>query len=275
MFGGGFNFSGATSPPSFPGVFSGAEGVQVQLGIMTLGKNAGDPPGAPSDLTNFRAIETNGFGVNFLGATTINGTESFGVVGWGANIFGDEIGNGRPFIQFNEMSSGGVGRIDYDGLNGRFLFFSGILDGAFCIFEATGNTCIGAQQDSGDKLNVTGSGFFQGTLKAQILVVENSITPVALVDLDSRKIFSNTGAGGAIQYDLPQATTLGFDFIFSVNTSANEMTIAPFAGDQIFLGSTAVLSNPISSNQTGSTVRLVCTAIGTWTAFSLSGSWSF
>jgi len=216
----------------------------------------------------------------FTGAVTPNGTERV-AIGTGGLLYiaGDETVNTPPYIQFQELSTGFLARTYIDTLNDCFFIEAGSNDAILALFSGSGNACIGAIFDAGEKL------FINGSIKAKFAILGQfriSSAPVADVNVsveDSRLLFSNDGAGGDINYFLPpaDADAIGTTFLFVVD-QATLMTVTPTGAgpDEIVFGTNVLpAGDPLFSLVIGSTLRVVCTKLGRWVVVESMGSWSF
>lgn len=104
-----------------------------------------------------------------------------------------------------------------------------------------------------------------------VSTVTNNVTadsPVTVAVTDAGKVFTNEGAAGAIEYDLPTAASAkGLEFTFSVTdgTAGNNMAIDPngtelinFGNDADVLGAGEALTlTPADANDAGLSITLV------------------
>lgn len=97
----------------------------------------------------------------------------------------------------------------------------------------------------------------------------------ALSDVDSNKVFYNTGAGASVTYTLPEAVP-GYSYTFVV-TEANPMVVQLPSGLSTIKFSTTNgtdVTGYISSNVIGSTVTLYSLEKNVYTARSITGKWT-
>jgi hypothetical protein len=104
--------------------------------------------------------------------------------------------------------------------------------------------------------------------------VDNDAGPVALTaaDLYAGKTFTNAGASGAVEYDLPAATP-GMRARFQVCV-AQELRVDPNLNETIALPSTGVqgaAGKYLTANAVGEFVDLVCRTAGQWEAEHFTG----
>jgi len=91
---------------------------------------------------------------------------------------------------------------------------------------------------------------------------------------DSRKVYSNLGAGGAVTYNLPGAAA-GLEFIFCVQAAQN-MVVDAAAGDVIQIaGSASTSGGTATNNVIGSTLHLIALDATNWFSIGApTGTWS-
>lgn len=95
----------------------------------------------------------------------------------------------------------------------------------------------------------------------------------ALLSGDTNKVFTNTGAGGTVIFTLP-AATVSLSYSFSVEV-AHVLELLAIGTDVIRVGSTqSAAAGNAQSNTIGSTMILLCTKAGVWSAFSAPGTWA-
>ena len=92
---------------------------------------------------------------------------------------------------------------------------------------------------------------------------------------DTGKIFTNTGASGAVTITLP-AATVGLNYRFAVG-AAQQLRIDPNGTETISLPSTGVpgaAGKYLVADAVGETVHLVCAIAGNWAVFGYTGTWT-
>lgn len=120
--------------------------------------------------------------------------------------------------------------------------------------------------EAGSTLN--GRGAMSVTNKA-------SGTSNALTHEDVGGIFTNAGAGGAIEYDLP-AALVGMRFRFAV-MAAQALQIDPNGTETIGLpssGAQGAAGKYLVADAVGEWVELVCVKKGEWFAMGYAGTWT-
>lgn len=117
--------------------------------------------------------------------------------------------------------------------------------------------------------NLTVHGQYKHTVEAKTAnytIVDNT---------DNGKLFTNTGASGAITFSLP-AATVGMRYRFFVG-AAQELRIDPNGTETISLPSTGVAGAAgkyLVADAIGETVELVCAVAGSWACFGYTGTWT-
>lgn len=97
----------------------------------------------------------------------------------------------------------------------------------------------------------------------------------ALTAADSGKLFSNLGASGAIEFDLPPAT-VGLEFHFAVKV-AQALRIDPDGTETIELPSTAAqgaAGKYLEADAINESITLRCLVAGTWSVARSAGTWT-
>lgn len=92
---------------------------------------------------------------------------------------------------------------------------------------------------------------------------------------DNGKCFCNTGASGAVVFQLP-AATVGQRYLFSVQ-AAQELRIEPNGSETISLPSSGVpgaAGKYLTADAIGETVVLECIKAGSWQCFGYTGTWT-
>ena len=98
-------------------------------------------------------------------------------------------------------------------------------------------------------------------------------TPVTVSAGDAGQIYDNTGAGGAVVFNLPEASTvIGKSFTFCV-TAAQALDVNPADGDQI-LGLTNAAGDAIRNATAGGSVTLTVLDATNIVATAYQGTWS-
>jgi len=97
----------------------------------------------------------------------------------------------------------------------------------------------------------------------------------ALTAADSGKLFTNLGASGAIEFDLPPAT-VGLEFHFAVRLEA-ALRIDPDGVETIELPSTAAqgaAGKYLEADAINESITLRCIVAGTWSVARSAGTWT-
>lgn len=120
--------------------------------------------------------------------------------------------------------------------------------------------------------SLASGGYSGGTVGASTTVTAKT-ADYAVTGADTGTTFTTTGAGGAVRFTLPAATTTGRYYRFVVGAAQN--LIVDAAGtDVIYLGDTATSAGgTLTANAVGSMVEVECTASGVWTARA-TASWT-
>jgi len=98
-------------------------------------------------------------------------------------------------------------------------------------------------------------------------------TPVTVSAGDAGQIYDNTGAGGAVVFNLPEASTvIGKSFTFCV-TAAQNLDVNPADGDTI-LGLTDAAGDAIRNATLGGSITLTVLDAANIVATAYQGTWS-
>ena len=98
-------------------------------------------------------------------------------------------------------------------------------------------------------------------------------TPVTVSAGDAGQIYDNTGAGGAVVFNIPEASTvIGKSFTFSV-TAAQNLDVNPADGDTI-LGLTNAAGDAIRNATLGGSITLTVLDAANIVATAYQGTWS-
>lgn len=114
------------------------------------------------------------------------------------------------------------------------------------------------------------------------VVSAKTTSPVAVTRADAGKVFTNTGATAAVEFDLPSAATVpGCEYTFSV-TAAQNIVIDPYGSEVISFGNDtkalaagdALTLTPADANDVGMNITLVSNGTGwiTKSAFAQAAS---
>ena len=98
-------------------------------------------------------------------------------------------------------------------------------------------------------------------------------SPVTVSSGDAGQIYDNTGAGGAVVFNLPEASTvIGKSFTFCV-TAAQNLDVNPANGDKI-LGLTNAAGDAIRNATLGGSITLTVLDAANIVATAYQGTWS-
>ena len=104
------------------------------------------------------------------------------------------------------------------------------------------------------------------------VIVTDVTSPVTLTVAQSGSIFNNSGASGAVTYNLPAAAA-GLVYGFAVITAQN-LIVDAAAGDLIYIGSSASSAGgTATSNTIGSALYMVAIDATNWVCLSDTGTW--
>lgn len=148
------------------------------------------------------------------------------------------------------------------------------------VFSATGNNA-GAGADTGLARSAAGivrtsngsTGLGYG-ISGHAITTSTS-GPVTINIIDSGQLYTNTGAGGAITYNLPNDPTIGSYYRFAV-MAAQAMDITPAAGESI-RDAASTGTTKITANTVGNILELVAITGGSgavWLVLSKTGAWT-
>lgn len=266
------NTSPKKDPSGPPFVSTSAEnGASVAAnGRIVLGNNVG---GTAATLLSNREIPMSGFNVLFNGGVTARVQINAG------NVIATQS-NAIAFRTIHGVS-GMVGDFatDLNGL-GAVIFCGSTSRGVFVWNDSNplrGNVWIGTfpastTQNNGAALQVN------GCTTTGKFVSPRAATPVTVSATNDRgKVFTNEGAGAAIQFNLPGAVVDAFNtgnsYTFYVQ-NANGIIIKAPAGDTVRAGAiVSPVAGTISSVTVGSSITLQAINAGEWVATSVVGGW--
>lgn len=107
------------------------------------------------------------------------------------------------------------------------------------------------------------------------LTVEAKTANYTVKTTDNGKVFTNTGAAGAVTFALP-AAEIGLRYTFVVGAT-QELRIDPNGTETISLPSTGAASAAgkyITADAQGEKVDIACVKAGTWAVLSYVGTWT-
>ena len=259
-----------SGPPFAPTSANNGLSVDAVTGRIVLGNNVGS---VLATLLSNRVIPMGGFNILFDGGAPngvrINST----------NIVVTS-GNSIAFRAINTLGTV-IGDMAIDTANlGLALFCGSTARGVFIWNNSVplrGNVRIGtfpalASQNNGALLQV------DGPVTKEKFISPQAASPVAVSAAnDKDKIFTNEGAGGAIQCNLPLATVSAFSggvpLGFYVQ-NVNGIVLQAAAGDTIRIGGVvSPAGGTVSSAVVGSFVRIVPINATEWVAISVVGAW--
>ena len=152
------------------------------------------------------------------------------------------------------------------GTNSGFIFEGSTADG----YELTLSSADPAADVSVTIPAKTGTiALLTQTITAKV----HTDSPVTVSSGDAGQIYDNTGAGGAVVFNLPEASTvIGKSFTFCV-TAAQNLDVNPADGDQI-LGLTNAAGDAIRNATAGGSVTLTVLDATNIVATAYQGTWS-
>lgn len=238
---------------------------------IVLGQNQGEA-GNPGGLLSDREIPMQGRRLLFTDSTF--GNVLFQLFG---NSF-DGASDSGVAVTVNNNITGNVAAIFSDsannvsGVNFNTNRISAFLTGGLKICDSGSLTPFvdpGAQVLEIEFADV----LITGRLRNQRFVSVHAASPVAVsATADNNKVFTNTGAAGAITFNLPAAVA-GLTYTFYVQ-NANNLIIDAAAGDTIrILALVSAAGGNVSSVTVGSAVTLVAINSTEWVAISALGTW--
>ncbi len=222
-----------------------------------------------------------GIGTGSVGPTTITGNLLSSADGT-YNI-GGAAGNRFRITAYGLSSSGAAasGELNWADTTNKTRISSGNIQlGSGVHFAWSAGDPGSVATDSGfvraavGLLRVSNGSTGIGNVTSGRLVAPEITSPETIAVTDSRKCITNTGAGGAVTYNLP-AAALGLEYYFVV-TATQDMVVDAAGTDTIRVAAGVSAAGGTATNGTiGSTLHLCCVVAGQWFAIDApNGIWT-
>lgn len=259
------SFGGAFTPVSSNPAAAGAVNnmnngtSENPAGTGVLGQNVGEV-GNPAVLLSNREIPLSTFVVSLTasdGKEILLGVTPGFFFGVAITGFFDGLADRPPAVEFKDSTSANLVRLQMS-VSGVFVIENGTFNIATFDFSSPAIT-------------------FNADLISDFPIIgKMSVSPqtgnFGPGTQDSRTIFTNEGAAGAITVTLPSAAA-GFDYIFIVQ-SANNIVITAAAGDTIRIAGAVSSAGGTATNGTiGSVLRISTINATEWIAREVQGAW--
>lgn len=122
-------------------------------------------------------------------------------------------------------------------------------------------------------LRITDGSTGIGALESARRVAAEITSPETVAVTDSRKAFTNEGAGGAVTYNLPSAAA-GLEYVFIVQATQN-MVVDAAAGDTIRVAAGVSSAGGTATNGTiGGVLHLLAINETEWISIASTGTWT-
>lgn len=263
----GFGFSGISAAPSATAINAAENGLSNPPGdpnTAVLGQDVGQAAD-PAALLNDREIPVNAFTIQMTdqnASQIIFGAHS--PAQWGIAIISDSTFPApelTPTLIFQDIASPISWEVSNN--NGGLRFLNSSTGGGVLIST---DTVI-------ETLQITGNLLLDEAITAAKVNVQPKIANFSVPSIQAaRTWYTNTGAAGAITFDLPSAT-IGQDFGFAVTVAAN-IVLDAGGTDIIRNGPAATIAGGTATNGTvGSVLRITCLEPGIWTVREVIGVW--
>lgn len=154
--------------------------------------------------------------------------------------------------------------------NGSVTIMTGTGTTTAARFPASGNTLLGGLLTDDTNATLQVNGPFTG----RYFIQNYTTTPHTLTSVQSRYVFTQTGASALNVVNLPAATGTGNEYTFIV-TDTDGFQIKAGTGDTIRIQASATASaGNIQSTTIGTTVRIIDIATNQWVSVATNGTWT-